>query len=491
MAENYEDRPDITSSAFDVMYERWKKVDVLLGKTEAMRQGFTDFLLQRVRETDLEFEYRIRESVLYDFLTPILDDWTGKPFSEPVTLSDDTPQKIKDIAKDVDLMGTDISTFFRQGFWTSLSRSFSPILIKNTRELPPEESSAILDQGERPYIVQVDPRSIFFTFHDPRGTLEEFRRWTMYERRKGNFGSELVRNIEQVLPGTLNIYEPEENGTGMGGGSRFQLTPSSSTPFVGDTIPLYVFYAHQEGYFVGQPPIMDIVDLSVRHWQLMTYLDAAIDAAAFPILVGTGVDTNQADQELGPYSFLKFSDPQAKLFYVEYTGKSIQIILDQLDRIERKIRDYSSAFADTGPQTTATEIHYRSAVEGGTLKEVTYRYQSFCTMIMHKMCESIGIPPTGSVQINTDFASPAVADKALDAMFGAVDREIIPKRWAREWLNAALSIDWSEEDLVQMDADLLLQQREAMERQQAIRADVENAVQEMDEEESERDQNRK
>src|SRR6185295_4553940 len=92
-------------------------------------------------------------------------------------------------------------------------------------------------------------------------------------------------------------------------------------------------YLNRTGFMTGEPPLEELADLNVAHWQSSSDQRNILTVARVPILFGTGIEGNEK-LEIGASSMIRTSDPNAKLTYVEHTGAAIGAGERDLERLE-------------------------------------------------------------------------------------------------------------------------------------------------------------
>src|SRR5688572_32980760 len=111
MVTKKDDNPNTMSRAYECMRPRWDKINAVLGGTAAMRAAGSLFLPQHPSETDTAYRERLATSVLLNITQMTLDSWVGRPFSDPLTITEDVPQEIQELLEDVDLQGNAVGVF--------------------------------------------------------------------------------------------------------------------------------------------------------------------------------------------------------------------------------------------------------------------------------------------------------------------------------------------------------------------------------------------
>src|SRR5881628_2607360 len=104
------------------------KMTALVGGTEAMRAAGKAYLPQWPLESNQDYTFRLNTSTLYNATGWTLNNLSGKPFAEAVTLSDVDPT-IEEWADNIDLCGHDLTNFAHRLFAWGLKDGLTHVLV--------------------------------------------------------------------------------------------------------------------------------------------------------------------------------------------------------------------------------------------------------------------------------------------------------------------------------------------------------------------------
>jgi hypothetical protein len=293
------------------------------------------------------------------------------------------PLAIKNIwLDDIDGAGTEGGVFTRSLFEDALVAGHSAILV----DMPTVEDAALLngleesERGIRPYWTRV-PKDDIVSWRTTRLggrtilTQVVIREATLLD--DGEFGSKKSEQL-RVLKGSLDgevsfeIWKvPPEGG---------EPVKYSEGPIVGvKEIPLAVIYTDRTGYLTSRPPMIDLCDVNLLHYETKSDYHHALHIAMVPILFGKGF--GEEDLLVGPNSAVVIDDAEsgATLEWVETAGTALgsarQALLDMqeqmaklgLGMLERQSRSAETAEAkkeDTKEQNSALENAVASLEDG-------------------------------------------------------------------------------------------------------------------------------
>lgn len=454
--------PSTKSNAFEVMEPRWAKMAAVVGGTETMRAAAETYLPQHSEELHGRYEERLSAAVLLNLTELTLESLVGRPFSDPVQLSEDMPAPVKEIMEDVDLQGNNIDVFARRWFREGLMKAFAHVLVEfPKREERVDGTPRTLEddrrEGLRPYWVFIKPENLIFAFVEIQQGREVVTHARFLEEvtEMVGFAEVIKRRIRVFEPGVQSVYEEREDTKKKVQWVLIEVIPVD-LPFV----PLVTFYAAKDGPMLGKPPLMDLADLNIAHWQSGSDQRAVLTVARFPMLAMSGSADADDKLTIGPYKWLYTTDPNGKFYYVEHTGKAIKAGKDDLDDLIAQMAHYGGEFLKKQPgRQTATARALDSAEATSPLQDMTLRFMDAVDNALWMTAQWLKLPQGGKVKIATDFG-PEKSDQndMLVLQFTRKIRDISRKAYLDELKRRGLLQDEydAEKDLDQIENEMSL-----------------------------------
>lgn len=423
--------PDTVSAAYSHMAPLWDKVSSILGGTETMRGAGTLYLPQHDRESNAAYDERLNRTVLINTTEQTLGGWVGRPFAKPMQVNADVPSELADLLPDVDRQGNDLDVFCRNWFRDGLAKGFSHVLVDfpalmgdGPRTLADDRSA-----GLRPYLVHVPPENIISAHCEVMDGVEVLTHVRVHEQQivRDGFEEAVIDRIRVYEPGLVELYEKR----GTKGREDWVVVESYNydLPY----IPLVTFYAQREGFMLSKPPLLDLVNMNIAHWQSQSDQTAVLTVARFPMLASSGM-MDDDEVVVGPNQWLATRDPQGRVYYVEHSGKAINSgRLDLLD-LEEKMAKYGAEFLTKKPgRQTATARSLDSAEAVSPLQDMTHRFVDSVNLAMQYAADWMGLDNGGTVDLNTDFGLSSSDGGALTALSSArQSRDISREAYLRE-----------------------------------------------------------
>jgi hypothetical protein len=411
--------PDTLSAAYVHMQPLWHKIDAVLGGTETMRGSGETYLPRHNRESQAAYDERLNRTVLVNTTEQTLSGWVGRPFGKPIQFNEDIPIVLEPVLEDADQQGSDLDVFCRNWFRNGLAKGFSHVMVdfpslrndgENPRTLEDDRNDKL-----RPYFVQVPPENVIAAHAEIVGGVETLTHLRVLEQEvvREGFEEVVVNRIRVYEPGHVVLYEERK----ITNRKQVEWVIIDEYDYDLSYIPLVTFYSQREGFMLSKPPLLDLVNLNIGHWQSQSDQTAVLTVARFPMLASSGALDDESEIVVGPNQWLSTREPQGKVYYVEHTGKAINSgRLDLLD-LEEKMAKYGAEFLTKKPgRQTATARALDSAEAVSPLQDMTHRFIDAVNLALRYAADWVGEESGGSVDLDTDFGMSGGDAGALTAL---------------------------------------------------------------------------
>ena len=426
--------PATTSLAYDAMVSHWQKVQTVLDGTEAMRAAGQAYLPMHANEENEAYDERLARSTLFNVTELTLDSWVGRPFSDPITY-EDMPKEIEALLDNVDLAGTNAHVFCANWFGDGIAKAFSHVYVDFPRVEQPEgrpRTKADDDRDQlRPYWVHIRPQQLIFAdaeVMEGREVLREIRIREEEVERDG-FAEVVVPQIRRVFIEDFPMEDSDEFETR----TMVQLWRLEDPAKEGEEdekwivhdqwfislaeIPLVTFYADRDMFMHGKPPLEDLADLNIAHWQSTSDQRAILTVTRFPLLALSGGQEEGKVLVIGPNRWLYSPDPASKFYYVEHTGAAIAAGRDDLRDLEAQMSEYGAEFLKKRPgEATATARALDSAEATSALGAITMRFMGAYTQVLDLSARWLNMEDGGRAILTTDFGPEELTQSELNTL---------------------------------------------------------------------------
>lgn len=452
--------PSTKSAAWMEMSPTWAKVETILGGTTSMRKAGEKYLPKHENERTDRYQDRLESNVLYQASRIILDGWTARPFSTPVT-REDVPPEVDEVLDDVDAQGNSITVFSRKWFREGLSKAFAHCLVEFPSSGPyPRTLADDRAQRRRPYWCFIKPENLIAASVDVRDGREILTHARIYESDvvRDEFSErveERIRVYDRTLDGSVMISTWAPQRTKKGEVQWVEVGPQVTIDI--DEIPLVTFYADRAELMTGVPPLEEVVDLNIRHWQSNSDQISVLTVARFPILAQSG-GSDEGNVEIGPKKLLHIPDTQGRFYYVEHSGAAIEAGRKELMDLEDKMNSYGAEFMrkKPGDRTTATARLLDSSEQTSRLQDAAVRFNDSLANALRLTGKWMKTEATGQIFINAELGPETLESIDLPTLTRAREmRDLSRSQYLAELKRrGTLSDDFDpKEDARRLDAE--------------------------------------
>ena len=286
------------------MEPHWGLIEVLLQGTYGIRKSHRKFLPQEPRELDEAYDNRLQRSVLAPYYIRLERMLAGMLTRKPVRL-DDVSDVIREQLFDVDLQGNDLQTWLFQTSRICIRYGHVGVLV---------DAPASGENG-RPYYVSYTPRDILGWRTELKDGKQELTQLRLQEKivvPDGLYGEKQVEQVRVLTPGAFEIHQKDQQGD-------FKVVDEGRTSL--SEIPFSVAYSNRMGVLESIPPLADIAELNLQHYQVQSDLSNQLHISAVPMLAIFGFPQSAEEISAGPGEAMALPEG-ASAQYIEPAGNS-------------------------------------------------------------------------------------------------------------------------------------------------------------------------
>lgn len=409
--------PDVQAMAID-----WPMITALLGGTRAMRDAGEAYLPKHPAEAPEGYNYRKSVSTLFNGFRRTVNTLSSKPFSDPLKLGDDVPPQLVEYCENIDLAGRDLQAFAHDAFRVAMAYGLTHILVDYPKTEPGQTLDDQRKSAVRPYFVHVSPQSVLgWRAERVNGveTLTQLRLDEYVSEPDGEWGTRKVRQIRVLEPNKFTLYRKNDKDEWV----MFEEGPVS----IG-IIPLVTIYCERTDFMTARPPLLDLADLNVEHWQSSSDQSNILHVARVPILFAAGFGDGSI--AVGAGIAVKNDDPASKLSYVEHSGAAIEAG-------RQSIKDLEDRMSLMGAQllvrkqvaATATEKRLDSSDADSALSMMAIGLEDSLELALSYVAKWDGIECKCTVEVVSQFDDPLDSMSAEELMsakkFGVLSSETV------------------------------------------------------------------
>lgn len=418
----------------------WKLPRTLMGGTKAMRAASIEYLPMEAAESADSYKARLGRSTLFNGFKKTVRDMTGKVFRKDIVLGDDVPPELKKYAENIDNAGRHLNVFAKDVFLDCMQPGIGFILA----EMPPpltvgSGAGGVVTRADeqaanrRPYLCFIKAEDLIgwkTAIINGVATLIQARIKETHTVADGQFNEKTVPQIRVLEPGKWEIWRVATEGADK---DKWVKVDEGVTSLA--YIPLAPVYINRTGFFTGEPPLEDLADLNVAHWQSQSDQRNILHVARVPILFGAGFQEDDTI-EIGASRMVRASNVGTTLEYVEHSGQAIESGDKDLANLEFQMQTQGLQLLipQPGGKTATGEVH-DDAIENSQLAMMATALQdalewAFGFMADYSMIAGDKDKKGGSIKVNKDFGIAAGATADIPNILTAVRDGTIDKETA-------------------------------------------------------------
>ena len=378
----------------------WGLIEHLLGGTYKIRKGHRKFLPQEPRELDEAYDNRLQRSVLAPYYVRLERMLAGMLTRKPVRL-DDVPDQIREQLFDVDLQGNDLQTWLYNTSRICIRYGHVGVLV---------DAPKSGDNG-RPYWITYSPRDILgwrTELADGQQKLTQLRLFEKVIVPDGLYGEKQVEQVRVLTPGAFEIFQKDQKGD-------FRVVDEGTTSL--SQIPFSVAYSNRIGVLESFPPLADIAELNLQHYQVQSDLGNQLHISAVPMLALFGFPAAAEEISAGPGEALSLPEGSSAQ-YIEPAGNSYDAQFRRLDQIVSQINDLGLAAvmgAKLAAETAESKRIDRSQGDS-TMMVVAQQMQDMIDNCLRFHADYLQESQAGSSLVNRDFMGARLEPQEIQAL---------------------------------------------------------------------------
>jgi hypothetical protein len=391
---------DSPNTAWANMEPHWELLEALQLGTFGVRKKHRRYLPQEPREQDLSYDARLQRSVCSPYLIRIERMLAGMLTRKPVRLDDVTDQ-IREQLFDVDLQGNDLQSWLYSTSRICLRYGHVGVLV---------DAPKSGDNG-RPYWITYSPKDIIGWRQELTDGQQKLTQLRLFEKvliPDGLYGEKQVEQVRVLTPGAFEIFQKDQKGD-------FRVVDEGTTSL--SEIPFSVAYSNRTGVLESFPPLADIAELNLQHYQVQSDLGNQLHISAVPMLALFGFPQSAEEISAGPgEAFALPADARAE--YVEPAGNSYDAQFRRLDQIVSQINELGLAAvmgAKLSAETAESKRIDRSQGDS-TMMVVAQQMQDMIDNCLRFHADYLQESQAGSSLVNRDFMGARLEPQEIQAL---------------------------------------------------------------------------
>jgi len=395
-----DDDPSVPDPLYWSMTARWAPIHACMEGTQYLRLNAGTYLPRQPMELEDAWRGRVSRSVFSPYFSRVVRTAVGLILRKSVLLEGGDETYWQEWRLDVDRQGTDLDEFCRNQLLRAVAYGHSSFLIDfpDTTEIRTLKQQ--VDAQLRPYFVTVEPWDVIGWRQDPRekaGKLQQVRIREVASVPKGRFAQEYKNRVRVLEPGKWELWEAQ----GERGNTGWEVI-SSGRLSVSD-VPMVTVYGHKLGTLHSLPPLEEIAQLNLTHYQRHADLIQALHVAAQPILCLKGFD-DQSDPVGLSVNNAILLPPEGDAMFVEPASSAFDAQRAELDALVEEMS--SLGIAILSKQKNQAESGISKALDrtdsNAILSVISKDLEQTLQVALNTAAEYAGVQPP-EVVIDRDY----------------------------------------------------------------------------------------
>jgi hypothetical protein len=374
------------------MMPDWGVMAAVTRGTNYIRDLSETYLPQEPREDDDAYSTRVDRSVLSPYTSRLIETAAGAILRKPIHVEGD--QYWLDLCQDIDGLGSSINEYARRALVSSLTYGHSAILVDYPAAMGARNLAEERAMGRRPYFVHVDAPQIW-GWRKEGGTnrLLQVRIHDYDVRPLNDFGEEQIEQMRVIYPGRYDLYTLGQEVVEFSESGGYSL----------DEIPLVPIYSNRRGLLISQPPLLDIANLNITHYQRQADLIHALHIAAMPTLVLEGWDDTTSNATMG-VNYAIAMQPGNKAYYVQADATSFDAQMAELESLASQMSTLgvTKLFGQKFVAESAEAKRIDQAQSNSVLSIISQELESALNQAFAFAAQYVGMEPP-EITIDRDF----------------------------------------------------------------------------------------
>jgi hypothetical protein len=283
------------------------------------------------KEPDDAWHARIDRSVLSPYTARLIDNAAALILRRAITVDGDPYWT--EFCENVDGWGSSLNEYARRVLRQSLTYGHSGILVDYPPKAPVRnlmEERMLPDR--RPYFISYSAKRIRGwrqADNYPTSPLVQLRLSETTTLPAGDFGEQVYERVRVLTPSSYSLYQRQASR-----GTSGDLVGTGENQL--GVIPFVPIYSLRTGLLRSQPPMQDIAEINLAHFQRQADLLHSLHVAAMPKLVMEGWDDSTDGIGVG-VNFALIPEPGHKIYYVQSDASSFAAQQEQLRMFEAQM----------------------------------------------------------------------------------------------------------------------------------------------------------
>jgi hypothetical protein len=196
-----------------------------------------------------------------------------------------------------------------------------------------------------------------------------------------------------------------------------------------DFIPFVFFGAVSNNPVPTEPPLMDLANLNIKHWQVTVDYYHGLHYCAMPTPWASGFPSS-TELYIGAQKAWISEDPGAQCGFLEFTGQGLSAIVAALDKLEFQMVIMGARMLEEQKKAAeaAETVQMRYSGDTATLSSIVTSVEQGILKAIDLVGKWLGVEANTEVHLNRDFVAARLSAGDITALL-------------QTWMSGGCSID--------------------------------------------------
>ena len=412
----------------------WSKIrDVVEGQERVHAKG-VKYLPKLPNQTSDEHKEYVDRTPFFNATQRTVDALTGLVFRKDPKL--EAGDKVKSYSEDITMTGKTLDSLAEDVVEELLTVTRGGLLVEYPNVSNGETVSIAQADKEnrRPYLTHYKAESII---NWREGRVNGKMQYTLIVFRESveivsvdGFEVEIedqyrVLDLDEDNHYRQRVFVKAEKGFSL----KEEVYPLKGGKYFNE-IPFFFVSLKQEGAGIVKPKCIDMVNMNISHYHTTASLEHGAHFTALPTLVATGI--NLGDEEsgndngdeiiVGSTQAITTSEPDAKVYYVEFQGVGLSTLQEMQKSKEEKLAQMGARMLTPEKKTAESTdtVTIRQSGENSILASIAQCVSDVLTQALNVMAEWEGVNGDIKYQITKDFIPKGMTPQMVSELIALV-----------------------------------------------------------------------
>ena len=403
----------------------WKRCRDVIEGSDTVKKA-RELYLKRLPGQSLEaYENYLERAIFFNVTGKTLELYLSLIFSKAAAIhgiADASP-----LVQDCDLAGSSIEEFLEETTEEVLTVGRCGILVDYAGSIEAGMSLADAEREEaRPYLVRYPAESIIHWHTGRHGGKTILDRAVLKEKRSDTDEDEDIQYRELILIDgrytvriwTKRILQSQEQW----------IIDKTLVPLMHgepmNLIPFFFIDAVSGRPECHKPPLIDLVDINLGHYRTMADLEHGRFHSGLPTRIFAGFNFQEGETiKLGSTEGIWSNMPDAKAYYLEYSGKGLEALEKAAQQKEAWMIQLGAGLIDSYQKTqeAAQTLMIRRSSANATIGRIAMAVSESMTKALKFLCQWANIPSDDvKIQLTTEYMPESVNPQEIAILLQAV-----------------------------------------------------------------------